>query len=527
MRRVACIALPEIRLEVVPPEPRAAAGLPPGPVAVVVARPGSSVKTERDILGNTLLDVVAKGARALGVRAGMTVAAARARCADLRVRVVAEGAVHAALARLAEAGLAFGPATGFDVGQDVVWIDVGGCAHLHGGEGRLARALEAHVEAMGHVCKVAVASGPRLSAAIARFAVARKPGPLVVPPGSEAVAMRALPLEALGLEEDAASWLRNLGLSRCGDLQKLPRRSLGTRLGARTHDIMQLLDGEDRTPFEAYRPPEVPEERAELEWGAGSVEALTFILKHLCDRLAARLHGRAMAAARLELVLGLDRALCPPGAHLSVLAITLPVPLARAADLLAVVRSRLEHHTLAAPALLVTLRAPELARLAGRTLDLLEPEPVADRALPRLVAELSAELGADRVGVLEVVDTWAPDERTRLLPFGARPAVVRHPLVTSALEPTRLSPPREIEREAVVPLQSPMRIEGHEWWRRPPARRDRVAAWLGRAPQGEGRGGSRGGGEGAAGAQGVVAWVELGGPALGTEGAAHVRGFLD
>ena len=72
---------------------------------------------------------------------------------------------------------------------------------------------------------------------------------------------------------------------------------------------MQLLSGEDRAPLDAWRPPEVPEERTELEWGASSVEALAFVTRALCDRLAARLEGRAMAAARVGLVLGLDRAL--------------------------------------------------------------------------------------------------------------------------------------------------------------------------------------------------------------------------
>ncbi len=513
MRRIACIALPGIRLEVVPPEPCASLGVPTGPVAVVVARPGAAVKTERDILGNTRLAVVSPGARALGVRAGHTVSAARAKCADLRVRVVPETAVQAALARMAEAALAFGPATAFDVAQDVVWVDVGGCAHLHGGEAALARSLEAHVEAMGHRCRVAVASGPRLAAAFARFAASRKPGPLVVPPGSEAAAMRALPIAALslvGLDDDAVTWLRNLGMARCGDLQKLPRRSLGTRLGARTHDVMQLLEGEDRAPLDPYRPPEVPEERVELEWGAASVEALTFILKSLCDRLAVRLQGRAMGAARLELVLSLDRALCGAASPLSVLAITLPVPLARASDLLAVVRSRLEHHTLIAPALVVRLRATELARLEGRALDLLEPEPVADRALPRLVAELSAELGADRVGVLELVDTWVPDERTRLAPFGARPPSPWHPLVTSALEPTRLASPRPLEPQDFMPLGPAVRVEGLEWWRRPARRRDLVAAWVGQGSA-QGRVSSLG-------------WVELG---QDGSGRASLRGWID
>jgi protein ImuB len=502
VRRIACIALPEIRLEVVPAEPHA----PPGPVAVVVARPGASVKSERDVLGNTRLDVVSPAARALGVRAGQTVAAARAKCADLRVRVVAEGAVHAALARLAEAALAFGPATAFDVTQDVVWVDVGGCAHLHGSERALAEALEARATSLGHKCRVAVANGPRLSAAVARFAVSRRPGPLVVPPGSEVAAMRVLPVAALALDEGTALWLQNLGMARCGDLQKLPRRSFGARLGARAHDVMQLLDGEDRAPLDSYRPAEVPEERVELEWGAASVEALAFVLKSLCDRLAARLQGRAMGAARLELVLSLDRALCGGAAHLSVLAITLPVPLARAADLLAVVRSRLEHHTLIAPALQVTLRATELARLQGHTLDLLEPEPVADRALPRLVAELSAELGADRVGVLELVDTWTPDERTRLAPFGARPVIPRHALVTSTLEPTRLASPRPVDMQDVTPLVPPVRVEGLEWWRRPAQRRDLVTAWL------------------RAGKDGSLAWVELG---AHPHDAAQLRGWID
>ena len=109
-----------------------------------------------------------------------------------------------------------------------------------------------------------------------------------------------------------------------------------------------------REPREqAATPPPVPEERIELEWGASSIEALAFVAKTLCDRLAARLAGRAMAAARLEILLGLDRALLSSvrdrassvravDARMSPLVcleIVLPMPVARAADLLAVVRA--------------------------------------------------------------------------------------------------------------------------------------------------------------------------------------------
>src|SRR5215831_8310288 len=104
MRRVACIALPQIRIEIA--RERDAAE---GPLAVVIARPGGSVRTARDVLGNTRLDVVSREARAVGVRARQTVAAARAKCLSLRVRVVAESAVRVGLSRVAEVALAFGP----------------------------------------------------------------------------------------------------------------------------------------------------------------------------------------------------------------------------------------------------------------------------------------------------------------------------------------------------------------------------------------------------------------------------------
>jgi protein ImuB len=499
MRRIACIALPEIRVEIAEErmgqEDRKAPSSGSIPLAVVIARPGGAVKTERDVLGNTRIDCVSPEARRWGVRPGYTVAAARAKCAGLRLRVLAEDAVRAALVRVAEAGLALGPAAAFDVASDVVWIDVTGCAHLHGGEDALARAIEARVTSLGHACRVAIADGPRIASAVARFgrvAVPRKA--VVVPMGQGAEAMRVLPIEALELDDETRGWFRSLGSRTCGDLQKLPRRGLGLRLRERAHDVMLLLDGVDRAPIDVWRPPPVPEERIELEWGASSIEALAFVAKTLCDRLAARLAGRAMAAARLELLLGLDRALLSSvrdrassvravDARMSPLVcleIVLPMPVARAADLLAVVRARLERAEIAAPTLAVTLRAPELARVPSRALDWIEPEARADHALPRLVAELGAELGASTVGTLALVDTWIPDARTRLVPLGVprgEKKKIARDLVPCAVEPTRLVSAAEVP----LPEQGTRvaRVACVQWWNAAAGvfERDLAAAW--------------------------------------------------
>lgn len=170
-------------------------------------------------------------------------------------------------------------------------------------------------------------------------------------------------------------------------------------------------------------------------------------------------------------MVGLDRALCGgPGTPGSIepqhtFGVVLPSPIARASDLFAVVRARLERETLAAPALSVALRASAVATASGRTIDMLTPEPKADRALPRLVAEIAAELGAASVGTLELVDTWNPDHRTRLIPFGRPRAVHRRSLVTSALEPSRLVQGGPVPSSVLEEAELLVRIEAVEWWR--------------------------------------------------------------
>ncbi|HXX68798.1 MAG TPA: DNA polymerase Y family protein [Polyangiaceae bacterium] len=477
MRRFACIALPEIYEEIGRDR-----DLPPVdgdrrvPLGIVVARLGGSVNTEIDLRGGCRLDAVSREAHRLGVRVGHTIATARSKCSRLRVCVIPEESVRSALERIAEVTMTFGPAVAFDEGQNVVWVDIGGCAHLHGGEQNLVRALDSSVRALGHVCRIAIADGPRIAAAVARYWP--DASPCVVPEGEGATAVRSLPMTALGLDDDVVAWLSDLGLRSCGDLQKLPRHALGARLGARTHDVMQMLDGDDRAPLDAWRPPQVPEERIELEWGISSVDALAFVTKTLCDRLSSRLEGRAMAAARIELVLGLDRAIC--GDSSSTLEMTFPSPVTRADDLHAVVRARLERKTLPGPVLSMTLRAPALERIPSRSLDLLTAEAKSVRALPRLVAELAAHLDPANVGTLELVDTWVPDERTRLVPFGASRASNRktsQSLVTSALEPSRLVQAFEVPLQTLALIEILARVEAAEWWRRGFKRLDLAAAW--------------------------------------------------
>jgi protein ImuB len=355
--------------------------------------------------------------------------------------------------------------------------------------------------------RVTIADGPRVSAAIVR--ALRKKETHVVLPGGNAEAIRALPIAALPIDPGSIAWLTKLGLARIGDLQRLPPGGLATRLGAVHAEVMALLAGDDGAPLDPYVPPEVPEERAELEYGIDKTEALLFVLKTLCDRLAARLAGRAMATVRLEVVLSLDRGIARESVidRAPSLLLTLPTPLSTASELLAVVRARVESWTIPAPILAVALRAPELARKEGRSLALFEPEAKADRALPRLVAELAADLGERCVGTLALVNTWVPEERSTLAVWqdgkdrrSLRPEMSS--LVSLAPEPTRvLAVPLRAEDVNEVRLLA--RIEAVAWWRLGVIARDFVEAWNERDAR--------------------MAWVEVD----RVTGRATVKGWMD
>lgn len=547
-----------------------AAGVREGmPLAIVVAPPPM---TEAKLLGNTRIDVVSREARELGVHPGQTIAQARARASNLAVRVVRPEAVQGLLARLAEVALAFGATVSFskqasstsvaDAYGDVVWVDVTGCAHLHAprerdrdrdrttpfsaseGEEILASRL-AHVFAgLGHACAVAIADGPRVSAILARAAAASRaagmrghrattaaiarrreeeeePLHVVVPPGKNAAALAPLPVAALPIGADDARWLAKIGVRTIAELRALPRSALATRLGPRATVVLGLADGDDRAPLTPYVPPEIPEEEATLEYGAFGSEALTFVAKTLTDRLATRLAGRAVAASRVELDLLLDVALLPEesrGERVQRIGIDLPAPLSTAPDLLAALRPKIERAVLRAPVLSAKLRAASLVHKPQAALSLFEPQPKAERALPRLVAELAADLGEEAVGKLALGDAWVPEERSRFVRLDATAKTnankvadmngrKRRHMLASVPEPTRiLSQPVPVPRDTVKVVRHLSRLESVDWWKHLPGEGpkkgvDYVHAWVD---------------EGAA-------WVEID----RATGAARVRGWFD
>jgi len=464
-RRVAAVVLPGFRVALV--RARSPEISQRDPLAVVV----SADRTEHSISGGTRIDEVSDEARAVGVLPGSTIASAKAKCSDLRVRVLAPNEAVRALESLAETLLQLGAITSPLLDRDAVVVDVTGCAHLHlegrspsnDGEEKLLEAIVKMVARAGFSCHASVASGPEIAWALAWCGVSR-----VVPDEETQRALGPLPIDALRLDASTTSYFYRLGVQTIARLRALPRSALTARLDNANllARVRALLDGDDRTPITRFQPEAVIEERVELEYGIEHHEALSFVLRPLCERLSARLEGRCSRAARIEVVLELDRALCKPEQRIVRVSLPLASPVRASAELHAVLRSRFEREPpLVAPALAVVLRAPELASVEERTRDLFIPESRAEVALPKLAAELSALIG-DAFGTLAIRDDWRLDHRSVLVHFGQKQMHAS----CNDIEPLRVVPARACEH--FTTLHHLARYEHLVWWKASHAPRD-------------------------------------------------------
>ncbi len=471
-RRIAAVVLPAFRVSLV--RARSPDVGPREPLAVVV----SSSQTELTLSGGTRIDEVSEEARALGVLPGSTIASAKARCTELRVRVLAPAEATRALEGLAEALLAIGAITSPLLDRDAVLVDVTGCAHLHadGGEVALLAAIVKTVAHAGFACHAVVASGPEIAWALAwELARRSEPRSCVVREEDTRRALGVLPVDALRLDPSTTSYFYKLGVRTIAQLRALPRAALTARIDNANllARVRALIDCEDHTPIARFSPEVILEERAELEYGVEHHEALFFVLKPLCERLSARLEGRSALASRVEVVLELDRALCREDQRTVLVSLPLASPLRRSAELHAVIRSRFEREPpLVAPALAVVLRAPELAPALERTRHMFVPETRAELALPKLAAELSALMGSDAFGTLAVRDDWRTDRRSVLVPFGVREKKLAS---YGELEPIRVVPPRDCVEARE--LHHVARFERVVWWRDPQPAHDWKIAW--------------------------------------------------
>jgi protein ImuB len=257
---------------------------PEAPPLVMAAKSGNALR----------ISALDRKASSLGLRAQMPLADARAMVPALDVANADEPADRRLLETIADWCLHYTPLAALDPPHGLL-LDITGAAHLFGGEQALLARCRMSLRRQGFAVQGAIAG----SATAAR-ALARHCDGVVVPPGEEARAVAALPVEALGLDLAITHAFRHAGLKTIGQAATRKRSELTTRFGAAMMFALDSALGQAEKPISPRMP--LPDYMAERIFAEPLVaeDAILETLRGLAASLGGLLAERGEGARRLE-----------------------------------------------------------------------------------------------------------------------------------------------------------------------------------------------------------------------------------
>jgi protein ImuB len=425
---------------------------------------------------------VDRAAAKLGLEPGLALADARARVPALAVADLDRAADDLFLEHLADACDRYTPLVALDPPHGLI-LDVAGCDHLFGGEEALCRDLRARLLRAGFGSKVSIAGTPDAARALVRFG-----RPLIVAPGEEALAVRPLPVAALGTAPETVTALVRAGLKTIGSLADRPRAPLAARFGSDLLARLQRTLGEEDIRITPRRPPPACTAQQAFPEPIGRESDIQAALLTLAGELADVLAQRGDGGRRFE------ASFFRADGKVQRIGVETGRPARDPKGLMRLFNERLA--ALADPLDpgfgfdLIRLDVPHTetfsmaqVSLDGRESDEEEAGALADR--------IGARLGSERVVRFVPVDSHIPERAVRRVPVAAKRAEEAEILWTAPQQhkamprPLHLfTPPQPIETLAEVPDGPPLRFlwrrvqhtitraEGPEriapeWWRAP------------------------------------------------------------
>ena len=222
-------------------------------------------------------------------------------------------------------------------GADGLFLDVGGCTHLFGGEESLLAALAAGLGGLGLTSRLALAGTPGAAWALARHG---KRSPALVSrsasPDEVKEALAGLPVAALRLDADAVEALVSFGLDRIGTLYPFDSGALAKRFGPAPHRSLEQALGFVEEPVISLPPPLPREARRAFAEPISAVDGIHAAVEALLGDLCRNLSRAGEGVRRMRLV-------CHRGdGARSVLVVGTSRPLRRAKLLMNLISGKLE-----------------------------------------------------------------------------------------------------------------------------------------------------------------------------------------
>jgi protein ImuB len=208
-------------------------------------------------------------------------------------------------------------------------------------------------------------------------------------PEQETAAVRAVPLASLDLPPEATGELQKLGKNTVGDLLHLPADGVLERYGPAVHRLRSVASGAFPVPMVSETPDEPYFVTVLFDFPETDAIRLTFYVKRVLRKLLSQIAGRYEVLERLDVHLFMDQ-----GGH-TVASVRPASPTLDEAQLIDLVRLRLENTALDAGVESITLRASGI-RATMAQLQLFRKHSrrslaAADKALARLRAEFGEE----------------------------------------------------------------------------------------------------------------------------------------
>ena len=368
----------------------------------------------------TLVRAASAAAAHLGVRTGMTLAQARAKCAALVPLTWDARLIARETARASAAFLAASPQVAPERGAPGTWwVGADGFDGV-GGERILAESLLAMARVWHPRARVAIADSC-VTAHAATWSARAAASPLHIAPGGDGDYLARVPIALVPMDAELRETLTALGLRTAGAFARLDPLEVERRWGSDGLAAWRLARGDDARRATLARADDPRAITHDLATSSSSMEPVLFLVRASLDRLVNTLagEGRAVAAVAITLTLELpdDAVLAGQGALPTTLLpgrqITREVrparPVARAAPLFERCRALLDTWTLDAAIRAVEVRISDSTPSAAEQGDLLAPAWRDPAAAEAALARLRATLGKGSVVRPVRRDSHAPE----------------------------------------------------------------------------------------------------------------------
>ena len=319
--------------------------------------------------------------------------------------------------------------------------DIAGAIHLFDSEAGLLRAAARQLDQMGIVARMAITDSAGSAWALSHYANSRDQAEFalqitfersedaeshlttpiasqthfIVPSHRTEEALSRLPVQSLRVAEQTVSTLHRLGVESVGQLLRLPRGGLATRLGTKLVDRLAQALSETDEPLNTHQAMASHAHSLDLEYPTSDEPILTNRIDQLCRKLVDGLAASHRGALRVKCCLVITDH--PPLSF----DIGLFAPSQDSKQLACLLSSCLQSHRLSSDVKRITIEATLSQSMQCSQVALFDDESQSigktNLALPRLVNALSGRLGRDAVVGVSMSRDPLPEKSYRLSPL--------------------------------------------------------------------------------------------------------------